>query len=61
MSWLERYRAFIIVFLIAVILSGVAVFLYRQTSLPHSEEIAILPPSPQSKSTFTNLAIFLRR
>jgi competence protein ComEA len=47
MSWLERYRAFIIVLLIAVILSGVAVFLYRQTSLPHSEEIAILPPSPQ--------------
>jgi competence protein ComEA len=47
MSWLERYRAFIIVFLIAVTLMGVAVFLYRQTSLPHSEEIAILPPSPQ--------------
>jgi len=47
MSWLERYRAFIIVFLIAVILLGVVVFLYRQTSLPHSEEIAILPPSPQ--------------
>ena len=47
MNWLERYRAFIIVLLIAVILSGVAVFLYRQTSLPHSEEIAILPPSPQ--------------
>jgi competence protein ComEA len=47
MSWLERYRVFIIVLLIAVILSGVAVFLYRQTSLPHSEEIAILPPSPQ--------------
>ena len=47
MNWLERYRAFIIVLLIAVILSGVAVFLYRQTSLPHSEEIAILPPSPE--------------
>jgi len=44
MSLLERYRAFIIVLLIAVILSGVAVFLYRQISLPHSEEIAILPP-----------------
>jgi competence protein ComEA len=47
MNWLERYRVFIIVLLIAVILSGVAVFLYRQTSLPHSEEITILPPSPQ--------------
>jgi competence protein ComEA len=47
MSWLERYRAFIIVLLIVVTLMGVAVFLYRQTSLPHSEEIAILPPSSQ--------------
>lgn len=47
MSWLERYRTFIIVLLVAAILLGVAVFLYRQTSLPHSEEIAILPPSPE--------------
>jgi competence protein ComEA len=45
MSWLDRYRVFIIVLLIAVILLGVAVFIYRQISLPHSEEIDILPPS----------------
>ncbi len=47
MSWLERYRTFIILLLIAVILSGVSVFLYRQSSLPHSEEITISPPSPE--------------
>ena len=47
MSWLGRYRTFIIVLLIAVILLGVAIFIYRQTSLPHSEEIAIFPPSPE--------------
>ncbi len=30
-----------------LILIGVAVLLYRQMSSPHSEEITILPPSPQ--------------
>jgi competence protein ComEA len=47
MSLLERYRTLIIVLLSVLILAGGAVFLYRQTSLPHSEEIAILPPSPE--------------
>lgn len=47
MSWLEKYRTPVIGLLIAVIIAGGAVFLYRQTSLPHSEEIAILPPSPE--------------
>ncbi len=47
MSLLERYRTPIIVLLSVLILIGGAVFLYRQTSLPHSEEIAILPPSPE--------------
>jgi competence protein ComEA len=44
MSLLERYRTPIIVLLSVLILIGGAVFIYRQTSLPHSEEIAILPP-----------------
>jgi competence protein ComEA len=47
MSWLERYRAFVILFLIALILIGSAVLLYRQTSSTHSAEIAIHPPSPE--------------
>jgi competence protein ComEA len=47
MSFLERYRTPIILLLSVLILAGGAVFLYRQTSLPHSEEIAILPPSPE--------------
>jgi competence protein ComEA len=47
MSWLERYRAFVIVLLIALILAGGAVFLYRQTSSPSSAEIIIFPPSPE--------------
>jgi competence protein ComEA len=46
-SWLEKYRAPIIGLLIAVILVGGAVFLYRQTSKPHAEEIVISPPSPE--------------
>ncbi len=47
MSWLEKYRAPIIGLLIAVILIGGAVFLYRQNSKPHAEEIVISPPSPE--------------
>jgi len=47
MSWLERYRAFVIFLLIALILIGGAVLLYRQTSSTHSAEIAIHPPSPE--------------
>jgi competence protein ComEA len=44
---MEKYRSPIIGLLIAVILVGSAVFLYRQFSLPHSTEIAISPPSPE--------------
>ena len=47
MGLLERYRTLIIVFLSVLILIGGAVYLYRQFSLPHSTEIAILPPSPE--------------
>ena len=47
MSWLEKYRAPIIGLLIAIILIGTAVYLYRQFSLPHSDEITISPPSPE--------------
>ena len=47
MNWLERYRAFVIVLLIALILIGGAVLLYRQTSSPSSAEIIIFPPSPE--------------
>jgi competence protein ComEA len=47
MSWLEKYRTPIIGLLIALILVGGAVFLYRQTSLPHAEEIVISSPSPE--------------
>ena len=47
MSWLEKYRTPIIGLLIAVILVGGAVFLYRQISKPHAEEIVISPPSPE--------------
>jgi competence protein ComEA len=47
MSLLERYRTPIILLLSVLILAGGAIFLYRQASLPHSEEIAILPPSPE--------------
>lgn len=45
MSWLEKYRAPIIGLLIAVILVGGAVFLYRETCKPHADEIVISPPS----------------
>jgi len=45
MGLLERYRTLIILLLSVLILAGGAVFLYRQFSLPHSTEIAILPPS----------------
>lgn len=45
MSWLERYRTFIIGLLLALILIGIAVFFYRQTFLS-STEIVISPPSP---------------
>ena len=47
MIWLERYRAFAIVLLIALILIGGAVLLYRQTSLSSSTEIIIATPSPE--------------
>jgi competence protein ComEA len=44
---LEKYRAPITGLLIAVILVGGAVYLYRLFSLPHSAEITISPPSPE--------------
>ena len=47
MSWLEKYRAPVIGLLIAVILVGGAVYLYRLFSMPHSAEITISPPSPE--------------
>jgi competence protein ComEA len=46
-SWLEKYRAPVIGLLIAVILVGGAVYLYRLFSMPHSAEITISPPSPE--------------
>lgn len=47
MSWLEKYRTPVIGILIAVILVGGAVFLYRHISKPHADEIVISPPSPE--------------
>ena len=47
MSWLERYRTPVIAILVIIIVVGGAVFLYRQTSLPHSTEIVISSPSPE--------------
>jgi competence protein ComEA len=47
MSWLERYRTHSIALLVIIIVIGGAVFLYRQTSLPHSTEIVISSPSPE--------------
>jgi len=47
LSWLEKYRTTIIGLLVAAILAGGAVFLYRQFALPHSTEITISPPSPE--------------
>ncbi|MFC2058175.1 helix-hairpin-helix domain-containing protein [Chloroflexota bacterium] len=43
---MERHRTPAIALLVAVILAGLAIFLYRQTSLPHATEITISPPSP---------------
>lgn len=47
MDWLERHRTPIIGLLIALILIGGAVFLYRQYASPHSTEIVVSPPSPE--------------
>lgn len=47
MNWLQKYRTPIIGLLVAAILIGGAVYLYRQFSLPHSAEITISPPSPE--------------
>jgi competence protein ComEA len=44
-SLLEKYRTPVIGILIAVILVGGAVFLYRHISKPHADEIVISPPS----------------
>jgi len=46
MDWMERHRTPAIALLLAVILTGLAIFLYRQTSLPHATEITIASPSP---------------
>ena len=47
MSWLERHRAPIIAALVVVIVLGLALFFYLQTSLPRSTEVLITPPSPE--------------
>jgi competence protein ComEA len=47
MNWLERYRTPVIAILVIIIVIGGAIFLYRQTSLPHSNEIVISSPSPE--------------
>lgn len=47
MNWLERYRTPVVVLLVAVIIVGGAVFLFRQTTLSNSTEIFISPPSPE--------------
>lgn len=44
MNWLDKYRTPIVLLAIVLIIIGVAVFFYRQTSLS-STEIVISPPS----------------
>lgn len=47
MDWLERQRTPAIALLLALIVIGGAVLLYRQCALPQSAEIVISPPSPE--------------
>ena len=47
MDWLERHRTPVIALLVALIVIGGAVLLYRQCALPQSAEIVISPPSPE--------------
>lgn len=47
MDWIERHRRTIIGLLVALILVGGAVLVYRQTSLSGSTEVLIAPPSPE--------------
>jgi len=46
MAWFERHKASFIILLVAVIAVGLAVFLFRWSSLPGSTEIVISTPSP---------------
>ncbi len=47
MTILEKYRATIVAVLVAVILAGIGVLVYRQAALPGSTEIEMRPPSPE--------------
>ncbi len=47
MDWLERHRTPVIALLVALIVIGGAVLLYRHYALPQSVEIVISPPSPE--------------
>ncbi len=47
MGYLERYRTLILGFLIAAIVVGSSVLIYRQFALPGSPGIGILPPSSE--------------
>ncbi len=47
MDWLERHRTPVIALLVALIVIGGAVLLYRHYALPQSTEIVISPPSPE--------------
>jgi len=47
MGWLEQHRTPVIALLVALIVIGGAVLLYRQCALPQSAEIVISPPSPE--------------
>jgi len=47
MDWLERHRTPVIALLLALIVIGGSVLLYRQCALPQSAEIVISPPSPE--------------
>jgi competence protein ComEA len=47
MKWLERHRWHLVAVLLAVIVAGGAVFLYRMGPSPSSAGIVIVPPSPE--------------
>lgn len=47
MNWLQKYRTPIIIFLVGIIASGGAVFIYRQAAVNAPLEIILVPPSQQ--------------
>jgi competence protein ComEA len=47
MNLVERYRIFLVLILVALIISGGGLLLYRQTTLSSSGEITISPPSAE--------------